>query len=75
MTEEQLLPLQQKILDEMLLRYNGMLISTNELLDYYQKLRQKKLEAIEARFNYWIVQLLYQQSQWDIANMDLRESS
>ncbi|MCO5975422.1 TolC family protein [Ideonella sp. NS12-5] len=49
----ELLPLRQKIADEMLLRYNGMLIGTSELLDDARSRTAAASAALAAQRAFW----------------------
>ena len=50
----ELLPLRQKISDEMLLRYNGMLIGVNELLDDARSRAMAAGQALAAQRAFWL---------------------
>jgi outer membrane protein TolC len=53
---DEIVPLRQKISDEMLLRYNGMLVSVFELLADARDQAASVNAAIEAQRDYWIAE-------------------
>ncbi|HWP19538.1 MAG TPA: TolC family protein [Burkholderiaceae bacterium] len=53
---DEVVPLRQRIVDEMLLRYNGMLVSVFELLAESRTQIGSVIAAIEAQRDFWIAQ-------------------
>lgn len=50
---DELIPLQKKLLDEMLLRYNGMLVDTFELLAQTREQIRTLNDGLDAQAEYW----------------------
>jgi outer membrane protein TolC len=59
---DQLVPLRKAIADEMLLRYNGMLIGVFELLQDAREQVMSVNQAIEASRDFWIARSQFQQA-------------
>ena len=54
---DQLLPARQAVLEESLLRYNGMLTGVFELLEDSRARSQAEAEAIAAQRDFWLAQV------------------
>lgn len=55
--QSEVLPMQQFIQDELVLRYNGMLVSVFESLAQSQTLSQAKASATEAQRDFWLAHI------------------
>lgn len=55
-SQQQLLKLQQFIYDETVLRYNGMLLNSWELLDAARTLAEARVNAIDALRDFWLAE-------------------
>src|SRR3546814_1903462 len=53
---DEIIPLRQKISDEMLLRYNGMLVSAVDLLGDAREQVDSVTEAIAAQRDFWLAE-------------------